>query len=185
MEAAVCGSVVTSSPATLAQYSDTALTAASQGRVGVLLLAGGQGTRLGVPYPKVRLLVCAVRRYKHHLQGMYDIGLPSGKTLYQIQMERILRLEELSRRLTGVAGRIQMYIMTSEATKEPTQAFLEKNGYFGLCRDQVTIFEQRVIPAFDMEVGTCLKFNLVSRFLHLPGQVHHGDTEQGGALSGR
>ena len=126
-----------------------------------------------------------MRRYKHHLQGMYDIGLPSGKTLYQIQMERILRLEELSRRLTGVAGRIQMYIMTSEATKEPTQAFLEKNGYFGLCRDQVTIFEQRVIPAFDMEVGTCLKFNLVSRFLHLPGQVHHGDTVQGGALSGR
>ena len=80
---------------------------------------------------------------------MYDIGLPSGKTLYQIQMERILRLEELARRLTGTRGRIQMYIMTSEATKEPTRAFLEKNNYFGLSREQVTIFEQRVIPAFD------------------------------------
>lgn len=82
---------------------------------------------------------------------MYDIGLPSGKTLYQIQMERILRLEELSQRLTGTRGRIQMYIMTSEATKEPTKAFLEKNKYFGLCQEQVTIFEQRVIPAFDNE----------------------------------
>ena len=80
---------------------------------------------------------------------MYDIGLPSGKTLYQIQMERILRLEELARRLTGTRGRIQMYIMTSEATKEPTRAFLEKNNYFGLSLEQVTIFEQRVIPAFD------------------------------------
>ena len=66
-------------------------------------------------------------------------------------MERILRLEELSQRLTGVRGRIQMYIMTSEATKEPTKAFLEKNKYFGLCQEQVTIFEQRVIPAFDNE----------------------------------
>jgi len=135
VEAELCESVTTVGHDKIRRYSDLALRAASDGQVGVLLLAGGQGTRLGVNYPK----------------GMYDIGLPSGKTLYQIQMERILRLEELSQRLTGVRGRIQMYIMTSEATKEPTKAFLEKNKYFGLCQEQVTIFEQRVIPAFDNE----------------------------------
>ena len=109
------------------------LRSVSEGKVGVLLLAGGQGTRLGVNYPK----------------GMYNIGLPSNKTLYQIQMERILRLEEMSARVTGVRGRIQMYIMTSESTKQPTESFLASNQYFGLDESQVTIFEQRVIPAFD------------------------------------
>jgi UDP-N-acetylglucosamine/UDP-N-acetylgalactosamine diphosphorylase len=119
----------------LKEYEDLGLKEISEGRVGVLLLAGGQATRLGFGHPK----------------GMYDVGLPSKKTLFQIQAERIVRVQKMAAEKYGKEGKITWYIMTSEHTRAPTADFFKSHDYFGLNEDDVVYFEQGRLPCFDFE----------------------------------
>jgi UDP-N-acetylglucosamine/UDP-N-acetylgalactosamine diphosphorylase len=102
-------------------------------KVGVVLMAGGQGTRLGSSAPK----------------GCFNIGLPSNKSLFQIQAERIRKVQEVAAKRKGVDKAsvvVPWYVMTSGPTRGPTEAFFQENNYFGLSKDNVVIFEQGVLP---------------------------------------
>ncbi|KAJ6696043.1 UDP- GLUCOSE PYROPHOSPHORYLASE [Salix koriyanagi] len=110
------------------------LKAISNGKLAVVLLSGGQGTRLGSSDPK----------------GCFNIGLPSGKSLFQLQAERILCVQRLAAQASsegsGSSVLIHCYIMTSRFTDVSTRIFFENHKYFGLEADQVTFFQQGTIP---------------------------------------
>lgn len=114
-----CASTLDASPETLSEWYDAGLKAIAEGKVAVLLMAGGQGTRLGSSAPK----------------GCYDIGLPSAKSLFQLQAERLVKLQELAAENFGDRGKevvIPWYIMTSGPTRKDTEDFLRSKQFFGL-----------------------------------------------------
>ena len=99
------------------------------GKVAAMVVAGGQGSRLGFEHPK----------------GMFPIGPVSGKSLFQLHFEQ---LEALSNR---VGHRIPYFVMTSEATDAATKAYLDDNEYFGYSPHDVYLFQQGWLPAVDGE----------------------------------
>lgn len=118
-----CGSVIAPrGDEDAARWNAVGLDAIRGGKVAVLLMAGGQGTRLGSSAPK----------------GCYDIGLPSHKSLFQLQAERIRRLEVVAR----ASKPIPWYVMTSGPTRNPTEQFFREHSYFGLDPSNVVFFEQ-------------------------------------------
>ncbi|KAF2569828.1 hypothetical protein F2Q68_00024455 [Brassica cretica] len=127
------------------------LKAIYEGKLGVVLLSGGQFSKeqdLEVQIPKG--VIVSSSPFSSEFCCPY-IGLPSGKSLFQIQAERILCVQRLAAQAMSEAGptrpvAIQWYIMTSPFTHEPTQKFFESRKYFGLEPDQVTFFQQGTLP---------------------------------------
>jgi UDP-N-acetylglucosamine/UDP-N-acetylgalactosamine diphosphorylase len=124
-----------------------------KGEVAALVVAGGQGSRLGFDLPK----------------GMFPIGPVSNKSLFQIHAEKVLALS----RCYGKS--IPFLVMTSSATHAETEQFFDDHAYFGLPPGEVFFFCQGNMPALDMATGKLL--------LHAPGRLFTSPNGHGGTLA--
>lgn len=127
--------------------------ALARGEVAVLLVAGGQGTRLGFDKPK----------------GMFEIGPISNKSLFQIHAEKVFALQ----RRYGRA--IPFLIMTSPATHGDTVAYFKEQKFFGLPESEVIFFQQGTMPAVDIATGKLL--------LEKPGVLFTSPNGHGGTIT--
>ena len=96
-----------------------------RGRVAVLIVAGGQGSRLGIDAPKGAVKATPVR----------------AKSLFCLHAQKVLALS----RKYGSA--IPVFIMTSRANDAETKQFFADNAYFGLNKDSVYFFVQGMLPS--------------------------------------
>jgi UDP-N-acetylglucosamine/UDP-N-acetylgalactosamine diphosphorylase len=99
------------------------------GHVAVLVVAGGQATRLGYEAPK----------------GTFPIGPVSAKPLFQLHAEKVLAL---SRRY---GKPVPLLVLVSADNHPATRRFFEQHAFFGLDPKLVRFFEQGMLPALDRD----------------------------------
>ncbi len=111
-------------------YQDIGKKAIKEGKLAVVTMAGGQGTRLGHNGPK----------------GTYDIGLDSHKSLFELLCDGI---KEEAKKYDVT---IPWFIMTSRENNKETVEFFEKHKYFGYQKDKnLFFFIQGELPMVDTE----------------------------------
>jgi UDP-N-acetylglucosamine/UDP-N-acetylgalactosamine diphosphorylase len=130
------------------QHGEQALRA---GEVAVLLVAGGQGSRLGFEHPK----------------GMFAVGPVSGKSLFQMHAEKVLATQR------RYGKPLPFLVMTSPATDAETRQFFAEHHYFDLPAAEVFFFQQGTMPALDLATGILLMEQRGQLFLSPDG---HGGT---------
>ena len=115
------------------------------GRIGAIMMAGGQGSRLGCAGPK----------------GLYKVGSLSEASLFELLLGKLVAVK----RRYGCD--VPLAIMTSSATDTQTRQFLDDHAHCGLNPAAVFIFCQRDLPALSPATG-CLLLEAPDRLAMAP-----------------
>lgn len=111
------------------EYEEIGLNQIRLGKVGAVLLAGGQGTRLGFDKPK----------------GMFNVGINKDLYIFECLINNLL---DVTRKANAY---VPFYIMCSEKNYEDTVAFFDQHHYFNYPKEYISFFKQEMVPAVDYE----------------------------------
>lgn len=109
-------------------YRQIGINAIQKGKVGAVLLAGGQGSRLGFDKPK----------------GMFNIGVNRDLYIFECLINNLLEV------VKETDTWIPLFIMTSPLNNEDTQKFFEENNHFGYSKDNIIFFVQDQLPTVNL-----------------------------------
>lgn len=111
------------------EYRNIGIDEIKKGRVAAVLLAGGQGTRLGFDKPK----------------GMFNIGINKELYIFECLINNLMDV------VNTVGVWIPLLIMTSEKNNEDTVNFFKEKNYFGYNSDYISFFVQDMAPSVDFD----------------------------------
>lgn len=107
------------------EYKKIGLEAVKAGKVAAVLLAGGQGTRLGFDGPK----------------GTYNVGITKELYIFEMQIRNLMEVVKQAQTW------VPLFIMTSDKNNDATVEFFKKHGFFGYNPEYVTFFKQDMAPS--------------------------------------
>lgn len=109
------------------EYMNIGVDALKGGKAAAVLLAGGQGTRLGFDKPK----------------GMFNIGVNKELYIFECLINNLMKVVKLT------DNWIPLCIMTSEKNNADTVNFFKEKNYFGYNSDYIYFFIQEMAPSVD------------------------------------
>lgn len=107
-----------------AEYEAEGLRLLRSGKVGAVLLAGGQGTRLGYDKPK----------------GTFNIGITRELTIFEQLIDNIKNVTD------AVGAYFHLFIMTSVVNNDETVAFFKSKNYFSYPKEKIHFYIQDTEP---------------------------------------
>lgn len=112
------------------------------GQVGYVIVAGGQGSRLGLDGPK----------------GLFPVGPVTGRVLFDFHARRLLAAQQ------KFGAPVPWFVMTSAANDAATRDAFAAADNYGLDSEHVHFFSQEMMPALSTE-GRILMSEKHSLFL--------------------